>query len=95
MVYLSLEENEFSIEKIKEASAKAEELGADGTLIFEDEFDKTRIDDYNGDTITVVSESKFGYVAFNIKLDEEDLIHFIELGVKKLNKIKSAIESTK
>lgn len=99
MVYVNIEKEFF--EKNKEAAAKKaikefDEEGGKDILYFDVKDNETRIDGIEDDgTINVVSDSKLGYISFDVKLSDDDYIEFAGLIIKKLNKFKSAIESVK
>lgn len=96
---MNLEGKEFTPEKIKKAKADYEsEIGEnpDGILFCVDNGDTTRIDEIDDEgVIHVVSESSYGYVSVDVKMDTDDLIRMVEITVKKLNKFKSLLESLK
>lgn len=99
MVYITINKDFLNKTK-KEAEDKAiKEFGAeDGSnLFYYDVNDSdTRIDEITEDgKINVVNESPFGYISFNIKLEDEDYITLAGLIIKKLNKFKSVVESLK
>lgn len=99
MVYMNLEKKEFSEEKIKEYHKEAiSEIGDDGgksSLLCVDNADVVVIDEIEDGEIHAHSESRFGYVSFDIKLDSDDMIELIEQIVKKMNKFKTLLESLK
>ena len=96
MVYMNLEENEFTPTKIKEKNKEAISAGCETGILCEDNEDKVEIDEITEEgVISAHCESKFGYVSFDILLDSEDMVTLITSIVKKMNKFKSLIESLK
>lgn len=98
VAYLNLEKAELTEEKQKEANkASISEIGDEGKnrLRFDPE-DHTRIEEITEDgVINVISESSFGYISLDVKLDDEDLITLIGLITKRMNKFKAVIEGLK
>ena len=98
MVCMNLNKEDFIAKKIEQYNKDAiSEIGDDAKemLLCEDNNDKVEIDEFDNGTITAHSSSKFGYVSFQIRLDDDDIISIIEYLNKRMNRFKNILESTK
>lgn len=99
-LFLSLNKDEFTPDKIKEYNKAAiEEYGNDesgkGALLMQEEI-IGRVEEIEEDNINIVIDnSKYGYISCGVELTSQDLLELIEIAVKKLNKFKTVLEGLK
>jgi len=97
MVWISMPASELTAEKLAKAKKSSIENTQDADdRLFETNTDKVVLDEISDDgTIHIHSDSSFGYVGMEYKLDDEDWVELMNLFIKRLNKLKTVIEALK
>ena len=99
MVYLNLNKKEFSEKKQEEynktAISETGEEGKDDLRIDDDGKSKVYIEEIRDGKMTIVAETNVGYISIDVIIDDDHIISMAEMLVKKLNKLKTALESLK
>lgn len=98
MTYINIDGKFFDSTREK---ARKDEIASSGeedsdSLLWEDLKEETRIEEINEDgSINLVYNSDLGYISLVAYLDDDDLVRLVNIAIKKMNKLKSVLESLK